>query len=158
MITLAEDPIIQLYLDSFPDVERMVRRKGWPLEEAKDAFHDALLIYMEKEKAGRLQLQASPKANLLDTVRTCWLRARGLRVALTETFDAAERADAGTEKKVQSLRASPIRSGKKWLQPLFQYCQHITDGFARTGFRIALVHTRRLYHQAPILGHQSIKL
>ena len=71
MITSIEDPIIQLYRDSFPEVARMIRRKGGTQEEAKDAFHDALLIYMEKAKAGRLQLHSSPKAYLLGTARIC---------------------------------------------------------------------------------------
>lgn len=43
-----EDPIITLY---------------------RDSFHDALLIYLEKERAGKRHLHASPKAYLLGTAR-----------------------------------------------------------------------------------------
>ena len=108
-----EDPIIRLYRDSFPDVARMIRRKGGTLEEAKDAFHDALLIYMEKEKAGRLQLHSSPKAYLLGTARICWLRARGATVTLPETFDAAEPEDADIEEREQRLQVSLVRRDRK---------------------------------------------
>jgi DNA-directed RNA polymerase specialized sigma24 family protein len=145
MTTPMEDPIIQLYRDSFPDVARMIRRKGGTLEEAKDAFHDALLIYMEKEKAGRLQLHASPKAYLLGIARICWLRARGATVALPETFDAAEPEDAGTEEREQSLRASLVRSGKKCLELLkafyYDHCSmhDIAARFGYNGTRSATV-------------------
>jgi DNA-directed RNA polymerase specialized sigma24 family protein len=145
MTTQMEDPIIQLYRDSFPDVARMVRRKGGSLEEAKDAFHDALLIYLEKEKAGRLQLHSSPKAYLLGIARICWLRARGTTVALPEAFDAAEPEDAGMEEREQSLRASLVRSGKKCLELLkafyYDHCsmQDIAARFGFNGTRSATV-------------------
>jgi DNA-directed RNA polymerase specialized sigma24 family protein len=145
MTTLIEDPIIQLYRDSFPDVARMIRRKGGTLEEAKDAFHDALLIYMEKEKAGRLQLHSSPKAYLLGTARICWLRARGATVALPEAFDAAEPEDMDIEEREQSLRASLVSSGKKCLELLkafyYDHCsmQDIAARFGFNGTRSATV-------------------
>lgn len=145
MSTPTADPIIQLYRDSFPDVARMIRRKGGTLEEAKDAFHDALLIYMEKEKAGRLQLQASPKAYLVGTARICWLRARGATVALPESFEAAEPEEGGVEEREQSLRASLISSGKKCLELLkafyYDHCsmQDIAARFGFNGTRSATV-------------------
>ena len=140
-----EDPIIRLYRDSFPDVARMIRRKGGTLEEAKDAFHDALLIYMEKEKAGRLQLYSSPKAYLLGTARICWLRARGATVTLPETFDAAEPEDADIEEREQRLQVSLVRSGKKCIELLkafyYDHCsmQDIAARFGFNGTRSATV-------------------
>ena len=145
MITQMEDPIIQLYRDSFPDVARMIRRKGGTLEEAKDAFHDALLIYMEKEKAGRLQLHSSPKAYLLGIARICWLRARGATATLPEAFDAAEPEDVDMEEREQSLRASLVKSGKKCIELLkaFYYdrcsMQDIAARFGFNGTRSATV-------------------
>ncbi|WP_276482299.1 RNA polymerase sigma factor [Paraflavitalea pollutisoli] len=141
----SEDPIIQLYRDSFPDVARMIRRKGGTLEEAKDAFHDALLIYLEKEKAGRLQLHGSPKAYLVGTARICWLRARGATVSLPDAFDAAEPAEGGVEEREQSVRASLVRSGKKCLELLkafyYDHCsmQDIAGRFGFNGTRSATV-------------------
>ena len=145
MTTQTGDSIIELYRDSFPDVARMVRRKGGTLEEAKDAFHDALLIYMEKEKAGRLQLRSSPKAYLLGTARICWLRARGATVALPEAFDAAEPEDVDMEEREQNLQASLIRSGKKCIELLkafyYDHCsmQDIAARFGFNGTRSATV-------------------
>src|ERR1700754_3757816 len=136
MTTKMEDPIIQLYRDSFPDVARMIRRKGGTLEEAKDAFHDALLIYMEKEKGGRLQLHSSPKAYLLGIARICWLRTRGATVALPESFDAAEPEEVDMGEREQSLRTSLVKSGRKCLELLkafyYDHCS-MPDIAARFG-------------------------
>jgi len=146
MTTQTRDSIIQLYRESFPDVARMVRRKGGTLEEAKDAFHDALLIYMEKEKAGRLQLRSSPKAYLLGIARICWLRARGATVVLPEAFDVAEpEEDTNMEKMEQSLQSSLVRSGKKCIELLkafyYDHCsmQDIATRFGFNGIRSATV-------------------
>jgi DNA-directed RNA polymerase specialized sigma24 family protein len=123
----------------------MIRRKGGTLEEAKDAFHDALLIYIEKEKAGRLQLHSSPKAYLLGIARICWLRARGATVALPEAFDAAEPEDVDMEEREQSLRTSLVRSGKKCIELLkafyYDHCsmQDIAARFGFNGTRSATV-------------------
>ena len=38
-----------LYVKAFPAVARYVAKMGGSLEEAKDIFHDALVIYMEKQ-------------------------------------------------------------------------------------------------------------
>lgn len=42
----------KLYTKSFPAVAGYIGRKGGSLEEAKDIFHDALIIYMEKSYEG----------------------------------------------------------------------------------------------------------
>ena len=96
-----DDPIVELYRESFPDFARMVRRMGGSLEEAKDSFHDALLIYLEKEKAGKLQLHSSPRAYLLGTAKICWLhtRKKGAMLSLPEGFEAAAPEDPGKEER-----------------------------------------------------------
>jgi len=145
MNTVTEDAIIQLYRNSFPAIARMVQQKGGTLEEAKDAFHDALLIYMEKEKTGRLSLQSSPKAYLLGIARICWLRARGATASLPAAFDIAEPEDADQEEIAQSLQSSLINSGKKCLELLkafyYDHCsiQDIAGRFGFNGARSASV-------------------
>jgi len=145
MNNATEDSIIQLYRESFPDLARMLQQKGATLEEAKDAFHDALLIYMEKKNAGQLHLHSSPKAYLLGIAKICWLRARGVTVALPETFDVAEADDGRHEEMEQSLRASLAKSGKRCLDLLkaFYYDRHsmqaIATHFGFKGTRSATV-------------------
>ncbi len=142
-----EDPITSLYRDSFPDFARMIRRMGGDPEEAKDAFHDALLIYMEREKAGKLNLRTSPKAYLLGTARICWLHMRGnMPVSeLPEGFEAAEPEDSNEAAREQSLLRSLVSSGKKCMELLkafyYDHCpmQDIAHRFGFKGRRSATV-------------------
>ena len=140
MATQTEESIVSLYRDSFPDFAHMIRRMGGNLEEAKDAFHDALLIYMEKERAGKLHLDSSPKAYLLGTAKICWLHTRGKGSMLTmpEGFEAAEPADTDTEERERNLMESLVRSGKKCMELLkafyYDHCS-MQDIAARFGFK-----------------------
>jgi DNA-directed RNA polymerase specialized sigma24 family protein len=145
MTTKNDDAIIALYRDSFPDFARMIRRMGGSLEQAKDSFHDALLIYLEKEKAGRMHLSASPKGYLLGIARVCWLRSRKSSVPLSEDFEVADLQYADAEETGQALLASLQRSGRKCLELLkafyYDQCsmQDIAEKFGFKGRRSATV-------------------
>jgi DNA-directed RNA polymerase specialized sigma24 family protein len=151
MTTQNDDPIISLYRDSFPDFARMVRRMGGGLEQARDNFHDALLIYLEKEKAGSLHLHTSPKAYLLGIARICWLRSQNSNLPLPEGFEAADTPDFGAadpsdaEETQQALLASLQKSGRKCLELLkafyYDHCSmhDIAEKFGFKGRRSATV-------------------
>jgi DNA-directed RNA polymerase specialized sigma24 family protein len=147
MATQQEDPIVSLYRESFPDFARMVRRMGGTLEQAKDSFHDALVIYLEKEKAGKLHFHSSPKAYLLGTAKICWLHTlnKGSIQPLAAGFELAEPEDTDTEEREQSLLDSLLRSGKKCMELLkaFYYdhrsLQDIAGRFGFNGKRSAAV-------------------
>ena len=98
-----EDPIITLYRESFPHFARMIQRMGGDLEQAKDAFHDALLIYLEKEKAGKLNIQSSPKAYVTGTAKICWLRSHRGDTPLPQDFDASEAEEPNPEEQERTL-------------------------------------------------------
>jgi DNA-directed RNA polymerase specialized sigma24 family protein len=152
MTTQQEDPIVILYRDSFPDFARIVRRMGGNLEQAKDSFHDALLIYLEKQKAGKLQVHSSPKAYLLGTARICWLKAqeKGSVAQLPEGLEPAAWVDRGpedaeSEEREKDLLDSLLRSGKKCIELLkayyYDHCsmEDIAGRFGLSGRRSAAV-------------------
>jgi DNA-directed RNA polymerase specialized sigma24 family protein len=147
MTRQSDDRITSLYRDSFPDFARMIRRMGGNLEEAKDAFHDALLIYMERDKAGKLNLHSSPKAYLLGTARICWLHRRSNEPVseLPEGFEAVEPEDTNEEEREKSLLESLIKSGKKCMELLkafyYDHCsmQDVAERFGFNGRRSATV-------------------
>lgn len=62
----------ELYTNVFPGVARYVSRQGGNLDEAKDIFQDALVIYYEKTVAGNLQLTHTEKAYLLGIAKHLW--------------------------------------------------------------------------------------
>ena len=134
-----EDPIITLYREAFPHFARMVRTLGGTPEEAKDSFHDALVIYLERERAGQLNVHSSPTAYLLGTAKICWLHMRsGASFSpLPDGFDSPEFIDTAMEEREQSLLASLERTGKKCLRLLKAfYYDHLSmdDIAARFGF------------------------
>jgi DNA-directed RNA polymerase specialized sigma24 family protein len=125
----------------------MVRKMGGTLEEAKDSFHDALLIFLEKEKAGKLHLHSSPKAYILGTARICWLHSRkkGPMLPLPDGFEATQPEETATEEQEKTLLESLQKSGKKCLELLkaFYYdhrsMQDIARRFGFNGGRSATV-------------------
>ncbi|HLI94416.1 MAG TPA: hypothetical protein VKU83_12420 [Puia sp.] len=145
----AEDPIVSLYRDAFPDFARMVGKMGGTLEQAKDNFHDALLIYLQKEKAGTLHLNNSPKAYVIGTAKICWLRAKksGRTAALEglEISDQENEAGNNAVERENRLLESLVKSGRKCLELLkaFYYdqvsMQDIAGRFGFSGGRSATV-------------------
>jgi DNA-directed RNA polymerase specialized sigma24 family protein len=146
-MTQKDDPIIPLYRESFPDFARLVHRMGGTLEQAKDCFHDALLIYLEKEKAGKLEIHSSPKAYLLGTARICWLRTlkNEPTIPIPESYEKAEQSDSETEEWENTLLKSLEKSGKKCMELLkafyYDHCsmQDISEKFGFNGKRSATV-------------------
>lgn len=139
MTSQTEDPIVELYRDSFPDFARLVRQRGGNLEQAKDCFHDALLIFLEKERTGKLQLNVSPKAYLLGIARICWLRMSKQKgfLPLGERSEPADAEDADAEGPERDLLDALIASGRKCLELLqaFYYQHASLDELAiRFGF------------------------
>ncbi|MFC3199051.1 RNA polymerase sigma factor [Parapedobacter deserti] len=63
-----------LYQCIFPVVARHVARRGGTFEEAKDVFHDALLIYYEKARDRQLTLQRSEAAYVYGVARHLWTK------------------------------------------------------------------------------------
>ncbi|MVN92293.1 RNA polymerase sigma factor [Mucilaginibacter aquatilis] len=62
----------KLYLTAFPAVARYVSKQGGSLEEAKDIFQDALVIYYEKTVAGNAVVARNEKAYLLGISKYLW--------------------------------------------------------------------------------------
>ena len=142
-----EDPLLSLYRSAFPACARMIRRMGGTLEQARDSFHDALLIYMEKEKAGNLHLRSTPTAYLLGTAKICWLRAQDNRaiLPLPEEFESVEPGEQAEEEREGVLLESLQKAGKKCLELLsafyYNHCslQDIAVRFGFNGRRSATV-------------------
>ncbi|MFD1258662.1 RNA polymerase sigma factor [Mucilaginibacter terrae] len=67
-----EDWLTRLYLTAFPNVALHIARQGGLLDEAKDIFQDALVIYYEKAVSGNVQLTHSEQAYLLGIAKHLW--------------------------------------------------------------------------------------
>ncbi|MBT1690152.1 RNA polymerase sigma factor [Dawidia soli] len=80
----------EMYRQAFPVVAGFVSRTQGTFQDAKDIFHDALVIYLEKRAAGTLQLARTPEAYVVGIAKHLWLRAvRHDRHALSlDAFEA----------------------------------------------------------------------
>lgn len=64
----------ELYEKAFPLVGRFVRKMGGGLEDAKDVFHDALVIFYEKTAEPDFTITTAAEAYLLGISKHLWLK------------------------------------------------------------------------------------
>ncbi len=69
----ALEDLTLLYREVFPSVASVVKKYGGVVEDAKDVFHDALLIWMERTAEERSQVQ-NHTAYLVTIARNEWFR------------------------------------------------------------------------------------
>jgi RNA polymerase sigma factor (sigma-70 family) len=109
-----------LYENTFPAVARMVQRGDGDLEDAKDVFHDALLILKEQHAKPGFELQKSQEAYLFGVARHLWLRKQSKQhLPLTETELALGIQESHFPKvEEKRLLAFLENAGKKCLELL----------------------------------------
>lgn len=69
-----EKDIGELYELAFPHVAAFVRKMGGSLDDAKDIFHDALVIFYEQTKDKDFTVKNAPEAYLLGIAKHLWIR------------------------------------------------------------------------------------
>jgi DNA-directed RNA polymerase specialized sigma24 family protein len=79
METLVENKIESIasfyearYDQFFVQVARLVGKRGGTLDDAKDIFHDALILYYEKMMQLDFELQSSEEAYIIGIVKNLW--------------------------------------------------------------------------------------
>lgn len=70
--TTQQEWLTRLYLSAFPAVARYIGKQGGSLDEAKDLFQDAVVIYYEKTVAGNADVPRNEKAYLLGITKHLW--------------------------------------------------------------------------------------
>lgn len=110
----------QLYLEAFPAAASFVRKMGGSLEDAKDVFHDALVIYYEKKMAGNFSPeQENDSAYLVGIAKHLWYRKFKQDSRNTFFNDALEAIEEETDPSVSPSLISYLEaSGKKCLELL----------------------------------------
>ena len=81
-----------IYASAFLKVARYIHKSGGQLEDAKDTFHDALVIYYEKCIRGNVEVEKSEEAYILGIAKHLWLRKTGNQLLdfNTDTTDFIE--------------------------------------------------------------------
>lgn len=127
-----------LYQKTFPAVAAYLHKMGGSLEEAKDIFHDALVIYIEKRRD--LQLEYSEQSYILGIARHLWIKKFGesnRHIPFENAVDAPFSDEGYQEASSPRLLELLTASGRKCLDLLsaFYYEKLDMDGLAkRFGF------------------------
>lgn len=141
--------LTELYRDTFPKVARIVQQLGGDLETAKDLFHDALVIYLEKQQQQQLNIQVSAQAYLVGITRILWLRKfrndsrqQPLENYITDAYSIPEDFYTPVPEKTRSLLQYLQTAGKKCMQLLqaFYYEQRSMQEIAQT-FNYRTIHS-----------------
>lgn len=73
---IREEMFTDLYLECFPGFARYVSKAGGSLDEARDAFQDALLSYYEKLVEGKVSPETNHPAYLVGIAKNLYLKSR----------------------------------------------------------------------------------
>lgn len=128
-----------IYRETFPQVARVVQRLGGDLDTAKDLFHDALIIYLEKRNNNTLDIQVSVKAYLVGITRILWMQKFRNDCRYKPLDTLGKQPDIPVDlytpeaDKSRTLRQYLQAAGKKCLQLLqaFYYEQRSMEEIAR---------------------------
>ena len=105
-IPAAKEFFESIYESSFLPVARYISQSGGTLEQAKDTFHDAIIIYYEKYIGGNLKIEQSENAYILGIAKHLWLRK-----------SRKERNSAASDySEVRYTPPDPVANEKKLLQ------------------------------------------
>lgn len=69
-----EKLFISLYQSTLPLVAKFISSRGGTWQDAKDIFHDALMIYYEKTIHKEVEITVSDEAYILGIAKHLWLR------------------------------------------------------------------------------------
>ena len=125
-----------LYKKTFPSVAKYISRMGGTLEEAKDIFHDSLVIFYEKQNERTAPIHSSEEAYLLGISKHLWAKRFQQKLQLTplneeeNKFVITEKEqDPSTEKLLRFLETT----GEKCMNLLraFYYDKTSLDGIAK---------------------------
>jgi DNA-directed RNA polymerase specialized sigma24 family protein len=114
----------ELYESTFPAVASWVRMMNGTLDDAKDVFHDALVIYQEKADQGSIT-EISARAYIMGIVKHLWIRKYKASARLV-SMDDVERnislpADFDAHPSAVKLLRFLERAGKNCLELLRKF-------------------------------------
>jgi DNA-directed RNA polymerase specialized sigma24 family protein len=87
---ISDERFVQLYKEVFPVVVKYISRRQGTLEQAKDIFQDALIIYYEQVLRTEKQIEQTEKAYIFGIARHLWIHQFKLGVNYEPLSDKIE--------------------------------------------------------------------
>jgi RNA polymerase sigma factor (sigma-70 family) len=115
----------ELYEKTFPAFARFASTMNASFEDARDVFHDALVVYYEKTMDDTFSVRTTPEAYVLGIARHLWLRKFRANRREISLQDAGESfvvpSDFYPDKKELRLLNFLERAGKRCLDLLRKF-------------------------------------
>lgn len=92
-----ERVIADLYNQYFPSVRHYIYRNNGSVEDARDIFHDAIIIIVDKVRQNTLNLNCSLKTYIYAICRNLWLKKINSEKAEIITYNEIEDTIEGAE-------------------------------------------------------------
>lgn len=115
-----EELFIDIYKKAFPKAAAFIRKMGGGFEEAKDVFHDALVIYYEKKLEDNFVSESNEQAYILGICKHLWYKNYN-KIKLNQTIDLTPELKLQEEPELKvsgDLLKFVELSGKKCLELL----------------------------------------
>jgi len=137
LISRDERVLQEYYKLYYPGIRRFVRSNSGNDEDARDIFHDALLVLFRKVKDGVLTLACSPGTYLYSVSRLLWLKELGKRKWTSGNLvDTENYVDTDNDIGQISEKNERLLYFRKCFEELPEDCRKVLALFTK-GFSIA---------------------
>lgn len=147
------DDFRRLYETAFPGVARFVSRHGGRLDDAKDIFHDAVIIYYEKSRDDSFRITSSETAYLLGIAKHRWIR-KYAKDRDTVALDSFEKTIAMPDDYDSGIIPERLLS---WLQRAGQKCMELLLAFYYDKLPMTKIREKFGYGSAQSATNQKYK-
>jgi RNA polymerase sigma factor (sigma-70 family) len=127
--TSREETLKAIYEKTFPMVAHFVRQRGGSMEDAKDVFHDGMIVFYEKAMANQLTLTASASTYVMGICKNLWrqqLDKHGRYASITLSDEASELDVAEEVMQEEELLDFPV---KDYIEKLGEKCKNLLLSF-----------------------------
>ncbi|MGN6181532.1 MAG: RNA polymerase sigma factor [Mucilaginibacter sp.] len=135
----------RLYLKGFPSVAKYISRRGGSFEEARDIFHDALVIFYERSVQDDIDKGINEAAYLVGIAKNLWLKSFRNKADVTGLDDIDIPVENHEDPSANRLLHFLEKAGNKCMQLLTSFYYHqqplqeIAQKFGFSGTRSATV-------------------
>lgn len=111
-----------------PQFKAYVKSQGGSIEQSKDIFQDALLVFYKKIKEENFQFNGSLKTYLVNTAKYMWWK-ENKQHPKSEFVDVDFHQDDGADIEALFDKESKITAAEKVIESLGDKCKQILEAF-----------------------------
>ncbi|UXP33354.1 sigma-70 family RNA polymerase sigma factor [Reichenbachiella agarivorans] len=113
-----EAKIIEWYTEVFPAACTYIKKRGGDLENAKEIFQEALILYYERSTTSNFLLDVSEEAYLMGIVKNLWLKSHAKEQKMMSLDNVEWQAEHETSPLTEKLLSFLQHSGQKCMDLL----------------------------------------